>query len=59
MALFQCFDSAVYIDKKSGKEIKDKEAWDKTNRDFFDPKKRPIVGYSQKDDSVEVKPVHF
>jgi len=57
--LYQCFEAAAYIDKETGKDLNPREAWERTTREYFDTKKRPIVKYNFKDDSVEVKPIHF
>jgi len=43
--LYQCFETAVFHDK-AGKELKAREAFNQSTREYLDISKRPIVKYN-------------
>lgn len=58
VVLYQCFETATYLDVKSGEPLKEREAFNRSTREYLDITQRPIVKYAF-DDTVYVQPLHF
>jgi len=58
MVLYECFETASYYDKNTGKQMPDYEAWEHSKSSSIDFKKWPQTSFTF-EDTIKVEPRHF